>query len=91
MQKKCIIRVHGTVQGVGFRYTTRDLAQSLGVTGVIRNEPDGSVYIEAQGEEGQLKELVKQCKQGHDNFHVSKVETQWSDELGEYSDFTIER
>jgi len=41
--------VHGQVQGVGFRYTTRRMAQESGVAGWVRNLPDGSVEVWAQG------------------------------------------
>ena len=42
-------RFEGRVQGVGFRATTRSIAVQSGVTGWVRNEPDGSVQLEAQG------------------------------------------
>ncbi|SCB84220.1 acylphosphatase [Weissella bombi] len=54
--KKIIVR--GRVQGVGFRYTTTQLAKELGVTGTVWNESDGSVHIEAQAEESVLKEFI---------------------------------
>lgn len=44
------IRYTGRVQGVGFRATARSIARRHGVTGWVRNEPDGSVRIQAQGE-----------------------------------------
>lgn len=51
MSKVCIIaRVHGRVQGVGFRYTTQHEAQRLGLTGYAKNMDDGSVEIVACGE-----------------------------------------
>ena len=43
---------HGRVQGVGFRYTAKYLAQSLGLTGWVRNEWDGTVTLEIQGRTG---------------------------------------
>jgi|ETNmetMinimDraft_11_1059920.scaffolds.fasta_scaffold418166_1 acylphosphatase len=91
MKKHCTIKVYGTVHGVGFRITTKELAEKLGITGIVRNESDGTVYIEAQGEEDQLKELVKQCRQGHSHFQVSEVETHWSNETGQYHEFVIAR
>ncbi len=48
------INVRGHVQGVGFRYSALKAAQSYGICGFIRNEPDGSVYIEAEGEKFNL-------------------------------------
>ena len=43
------IIVFGTVQGVGFRYTTKAIADNMGIKGIVRNQSDGTVYIEAQG------------------------------------------
>ena len=43
------VRYLGTVQGVGFRATARALAAPMPVTGLVRNEPDGTVWLEAQG------------------------------------------
>ena len=45
------IRVYGSVQGVGFRYRTEHAAESVGATGWVRNDPDGSVFMEIQGTE----------------------------------------
>ena len=45
------IRFRGKVQGVGFRYHAKNAASSLGLTGWVRNESDGSVYMEVQGED----------------------------------------
>ena len=51
------LEVHGIVQGVGFRYMTKILADQIGVTGKVLNKNDGSVYIEAQGDPEKLSEL----------------------------------
>ena len=48
------VRFTGQVQGVGFRWTARKVAQGLGLTGWVRNEPDGSVTMELQGTSGHL-------------------------------------
>ena len=52
------IRVEGRVQGVFFRVSTQKEAQRLGLKGFVRNEPDGSVYIEAEGDENKLEQLL---------------------------------
>jgi acylphosphatase len=49
----------GEVQGVGFRYTALHAAVSLGLTGWVRNEYDGSVTMEVQGEEAALRAVVE--------------------------------
>jgi acylphosphatase len=58
------IRVTGRVQGVGFRYSARSVARYHNIKGFVRNEPDGSVYIEAEGSEENLKEFIQWCKSG---------------------------
>ncbi|MBL4736088.1 MAG: acylphosphatase, partial [Flavobacteriales bacterium] len=55
------IRIEGKVQGVWFRASTRDEAGRLGLRGFVRNEPDGSVYAEVEGEENEINEFVKWC------------------------------
>lgn len=65
MSKVCIIAwVHGRVQGVGFRYTTQQEAQRLGLTGYAKNMDDGSVEIVACGEGEQVEKLMKWLKSG---------------------------
>lgn len=48
----------GQVQGVGFRYTTRQLAQQIGLTGWVKNLPDGRVEMMAQGNDNALEDLL---------------------------------
>lgn len=67
------ITVKGKVQGVWFRAGTRNRARELGVTGTVCNQTDGSVYIEAQGKEKQLKELINWCKVGTPHARVDEV------------------
>lgn len=57
--KKVKILVKGYVQGVGFRYTTKMVADELGIAGIVRNESDGSVYIEAAGEPEKIDAFIK--------------------------------
>lgn len=58
------IRFHGRVQGVGFRYRARYLAQSLGLAGWVKNEWDGTVSMEIQGSEAQIDRLLRGINQG---------------------------
>ena len=50
---------HGRVQGVGFRYTAKQLARSLGLTGWVKNEYDGTVIMEVQGREPMIFKLME--------------------------------
>ncbi len=53
------IKVSGRVQGVGFRYTARNAATQLGITGWVRNEFDGTVSMEVQGEESSINKMFE--------------------------------
>ena len=67
------IYVFGLVQGVFFRYTTRKIARKLGLRGYVKNLPDGSVYIEAEGLEDKLYELLEFSKKGPKHSRVDHV------------------
>jgi acylphosphatase len=66
------IRVSGRVQGVYFRASTKEKADELGISGWVKNERDGSVYIEAQAAEAALEKFIEWCKRGPSH---AKVET----------------
>jgi acylphosphatase len=57
-------RVTGRVQGVSFRWYTQERARALGVTGWVRNEPDGSVLVHAEGDDDAVDALVEWCRRG---------------------------
>lgn len=68
------IRVEGKVQGVFFRASTQEKARELGVAGWVRNEADGAVLIEAEGEEEAVKALVEWCWKGPSAASVKDVQ-----------------
>ncbi len=71
------IRVHGRVQGVFFRASTRSVAQRLGLVGWVRNEADGSVLIEAAGASEALQDLVDWCRHGPEGARVTAIDIDW--------------
>jgi acylphosphatase len=85
--KRIIIKVYGLVQGVFFRYTTRKVARKLGLTGVVKNMSDGSVFIEAEGFEENLEDLLKFSKKGPKHAHVEKVEYEYKEPENKYKGF----
>ncbi|NHJ24455.1 MAG: acylphosphatase [Candidatus Lokiarchaeota archaeon] len=85
--KKIIIKVTGLVQGVFFRYTTRKVARKLGLKGYVKNMPDGTVYIEAEGEENDLKQLLKFANTGPPHAKVENVEYEIRDADNKYKGF----
>ncbi|KAL2122542.1 hypothetical protein VTJ04DRAFT_2997 [Mycothermus thermophilus] len=72
--KRVYFRVHGTVQGVGFRYFTQKRATELNITGWVRNTDNGKVEGEAQGEEDAIKTFLKHIDNGPRHAHVCKLE-----------------
>ncbi len=83
------IIVSGIVQGVFFRANTRSKAQMLGVTGWVRNRPDGTVELIAEGERERLKRLTDWCHKGPPCASVSKVDVRWEGYSGEFQKFEV--
>jgi acylphosphatase len=82
------IRVTGRVQGVFFRYSARETAMRLGISGWVRNESDGSVSIEAEGPEPKLNQFLQWCRQGPTSAIVTDVE--WHQgKVCKYKDFKL--
>ncbi len=84
------IRVKGKVQGVFYRASTVDAAKSLGLKGFVRNEPDGSVYIEVEGPKDQVDQLIEWSKRGPSNARVESV-TVDDNPLLNFTSFEIRR
>lgn len=68
------ITITGRVQGVSFRISTKAVADQLGVKGFVKNQKDGSVYIEAEATEICMQEFLNWCKLGPDEALVEKVD-----------------
>ena len=90
MQKHFSIKVSGVVQGVFFRASAKAQADALAINGLIRNEPDGSVYIEAEGDEQDLEAFLRWCRKGPPRASVDKCEIKEGSTKG-YSRFIIDR
>ncbi|KKQ59900.1 acylphosphatase [Candidatus Daviesbacteria bacterium RIFCSPLOWO2_01_FULL_38_10] len=68
------VTIYGKVQGVFFRVTAKEKADTLGIKVSAENKPDGTVYIEAEGEKEKLDEFIKWCHLGPSLARVEKVE-----------------
>ena len=94
MAKKTIVnkRIHlyysGSVQGIGFRYTAERIADSLKLTGWVRNLPDGRVEVMLEGSEPDI-ELFLQKISGIFKDYARDVETRWGEATGEFIGFDI--
>ena len=86
MIKHLNIKVEGEVQGVWFRKFATEEAQRLVIKGFVCNRSDGSVYIEAEGSEEQLKQLVQWCHKGPEKAVVVSVQVS-EGELNHFDEF----
>lgn len=68
------ITLFGKVQGVFFRAATKAVANQLRIMGFVKNLPNGSVYIEAEGESFELENFIEWCHEGPEHAIVDKVE-----------------
>ncbi len=89
MKKRFHVYISGRVQGVFFRYTSKELADQLGVTGWIRNLPDGRVEAVIEGDEEKLKEMLEFFHRGPPLAIVKKVDVIEEEYKGEFKDFRI--
>lgn len=84
------ITIRGKVQGVFFRAMTKAVADQLGIKGSARNIPDGSVFIEAEGDDFSLEMFLEFCHKGSDRSVVENV-TAIEGELKNYTNFEVLR
>jgi len=81
--------VHGFVQGVWFRASTKDEAIRIGVNGWVMNLPDGSVQALFEGEKKKVEEIIGWCHRGPSGAQVANVDILWEPYKGEYKQFDI--
>ncbi len=84
------IRVIGKVQGVFFRASAKAKADELSIKGFVRNEPGGSVYIEAEGEINNMNQFLDWCKEGPPRSRVDNLDAREAKVAG-YADFAVLR
>ena len=82
------IQVTGKVQGVFFRASTKAVADQMGVKGLVKNEKDGSVYIEAEATAAILEMFVDWCNEGPEKAKVESVVVA-DGELKNYRNFEV--
>ena len=81
--------VHGYVQGVGFRWYTREVARRLSVRGYVRNRYDRTVEVVAEGPERALRDLLAYLKVGPSAASVQHVDARWSPSSGRFHSFEV--
>lgn len=88
-RKHLDIKIWGSVQGVFFRYSAKKEAEKLDIAGFARNEPDGAVLVEAEGEEETLVKFLAWCRKGPPLARVEGLEVK-EGELRGHRDFSLE-
>jgi acylphosphatase len=81
--------ITGRVQGVGFRYFTEDVAAREGVTGWVRNLPDGRVEAVVEGEAEAVTRVERAIRQGPRGARVESVQVDTEEPSGRYTTFSI--
>ncbi|MAG13155.1 MAG: acylphosphatase [Spirochaetales bacterium] len=94
MSKDSVVAYHvilsGRVQGVGFRYSTRQVAVRLGVCGWVRNTPDGSVELVCEGSKDRIERLLKWLKSGPPGSYVTNIDKRQISAQRAFHSFTVE-
>lgn len=88
MIKHLNIKISGKVQGVGFRYSCQQEAKKQNIKGYVRNMPDGSVYIEAEGKEPNITNFFHWCQKGPSISKITGIEVSES-QISEFKDFIV--
>jgi acylphosphatase len=87
--QKAHVIISGRVQGVFFRAETRRAAERIGVTGWVRNRPDGTVEAVFDGNPQAVKDAIAWCHRGSPMSKVEDVQVTWEESDGAFTDFSI--
>ncbi|MBU0547462.1 MAG: acylphosphatase [Candidatus Omnitrophica bacterium] len=88
MKKQLHLYYSGKVQGIGFRYTVRDIASSIKICGWVKNLTDGRVEVLAEAEDGDLSSFLEQINQ-HFSLYIKETNSEWQPASGEFRDFQV--
>lgn len=86
---KALAVIRGRVQGVSFRYFTQQTARRLGLTGWVRNLPDGTVEALFEGERESIEQALEACRQGPPAAAVEAVQVDWQQGPREFIAFQV--
>lgn len=87
---KIAMTASGKVQGVGFRYTIQLLATQMNITGIVKNQSSGDVYIEACGSEENVQAFIEKVRNSPSRFCcVDHLYLDTSKKIGDYANFSI--
>lgn len=89
MRKQAVVHYSGRVQGVGFRYTTRQIAQGYEVSGTVRNLDDGRVELVAEGDEEEVKQFLEAIRGSQLGDFIRNASESWRPATQTLKGFTI--
>ena len=89
MKKKLTLIIMGRVQGVFYRASAKETADTLNIKGYAKNQADGTVKIEAEGESENLNVLMDWCRKGSQISRVEKIKETWAEYKNEFKEFKI--
>jgi len=89
MRKRAQVFYSGRVQGVGFRYSVREVACGYEVTGFVRNLPDDRVELVAEAEEEETKAFLQAIRDSQLGSYIRGEDVNWSSATGEFNRFEI--
>lgn len=87
--KQALIKISGHVQGVFFRDNAKDAADSLQLTGYVKNLSDGNVEALVQGSKEDIESFLEWCKEGSPSARVTNIKTDWQEIKKSFDEFTI--
>ena len=89
MKEMRLIRIHGKVQGVGYRFFATRVARRLGLKGYIQNNREGSVEAAVEGEKDAIDEWLEELKEGPRYAEVTKIDQESKEFTGRLPDFDV--
>jgi len=89
MAVRATVRFHGRVQGVYFRAHCLEKAQELGLDGIVRNVPDGSVEAVFEGDRSVIEACIEWNRTSQPYASVSRVDIEWAAATGEFRGFRV--
>lgn len=89
MKQLRVLRIHGKVQGVGYRFFATRVARRLGLKGTIQNLRDGSVEAWVEGESDKIEEWLREIKEGPRYAEVTKIDQDMREFTGGFGDFDV--
>ncbi|MFZ2492355.1 MAG: acylphosphatase [Thermoanaerobaculia bacterium] len=89
MKQQRLIRIHGKVQGVGYRFYATRVARRMGLKGWIQNNRDGSVETLVEGEQKAIDDWIEELKEGPRYAEVTRIDQETKDFTGRLGDFDV--